>query len=129
MLAGDLKRAEFPAIFAPNQLVLRFPPGYNQQCANCSEPARQQRIHDAIRRITGETWTIRVEQRPEASPPGNGPPAIAASPATAIVDPLIGQLMSALDARLLKRDDGFGAPAAAPAAEPDEASWTGPEEE
>jgi hypothetical protein len=93
-----------------------------------------------VRRATGEVWTVRVELRNE--PMGDGPAPVGGSLAAAAgvapaADPLIDRVMSALDARLLKVDDGFGrAPAAATAAaataedEPDEApAWDGTEEE
>lgn len=132
MLASDLEKAKSVAIFAPNQLVIHFLQGYNQAYQNCTDPGRQQRIRDAVHRLTGETWTIRVElvNDPHAV---NGAPvtadaASAARPAGSL--PLVENLIAALDARLLRTDTGFGALAES-AAEPDSApdEWTGPAEE
>ena len=60
-LARELERAGLPAILGPNNLVLQFSPEYNPQCTYCSDPARVQRVQEALKRVTGEDWTVRVE--------------------------------------------------------------------
>ena len=68
MLAGDLSKATLPAIIGPNAVVIRFPSGYNRQYATCAESSRLQKIQDAVQRITGESWTIRLEMAPDLHP-------------------------------------------------------------
>jgi DNA polymerase III subunit gamma/tau len=65
--ARELERAGLPAIFAPNTLVLRFPAAYNQSREFCQESARLSGIEDALRRVSGQSWKLRLETLP-----GNG---------------------------------------------------------
>jgi hypothetical protein len=112
MLGGDLSKATLPAIFGPNQLVIQFSAEYNQQYVNCSDSSRLNRIQDAVRQLTGEPWVVRIEQVvPKNRPIVDIPPANAMH-AELEIDPMVQAVQSALDARLLKIDDGFGRPAA-----------------
>src|SRR6266851_8161637 len=61
MLAGNLDKAKRAAISGPKTLVLTFPSRYNHERDYCQESTRVARIQDAIRKVTGQFWTIRVE--------------------------------------------------------------------
>ena len=131
MLRADLERSDLPAIFAPKQLVLRFAPGYNRQCQACSDPLRVQRIEDSLLRVTAEPWKIRCELRNPAST--DAIPVVESTKATPNPEqqPLLEQIQSALRARLLRVDDGFGVvESSAPTtpAETEEAEWADQEE-
>jgi DNA polymerase-3 subunit gamma/tau len=110
ILARELHRAGLPAITGPNHLVLQFSPAYNQQREYCAEAARLQRVHDALQRVTGQAWTLRLE----VTSSRNGhtrpttPAPTAAQPSEALQHPLIQRSIEVLDAKLLQVDDGFG---------------------
>jgi DNA polymerase-3 subunit gamma/tau len=127
ILARELERAGLPAISGPNGLVLQFSSEYNRQQAYCSDPSRIQRIQDALRRVTGREWNVRVE----AAAASNGIPArLSPEPtpvplsagAEVLQQPLVQAAVNALGAKLLQVDEGFGAVAnvAADEAVPDE---------
>jgi hypothetical protein len=64
MLAADLRKANLPAIFGPNTLAIRFPEAYNKARDNCQTPGNVTRIEDALNKVTGRTWTFRIEAIP-----------------------------------------------------------------
>jgi DNA polymerase-3 subunit gamma/tau len=105
MFAKELERAGLPAIFGPNALVLSFPAAYNRQREYCSEPARLDRVHDALSKITGSNWRVRIESvRGE-----NGQAAPAPKPqANPEPHPLFRQAEQILSAKLVQIDDRFG---------------------
>jgi DNA polymerase-3 subunit gamma/tau len=107
ILARELDRAGLPAISGPNRLVLHFPPAYNRQCEFCSDPARLNRVLDAIERVTGQSWELRIE----LAPGSNGharPPAPVGGPPPALQHPLVQSALDALGAKIMQVDDGFG---------------------
>jgi DNA polymerase-3 subunit gamma/tau len=120
MLAQNVNVAGMPAIFGPNVLVLQFPPEYNHQRAYCTDETRLKRVVDALKRVTGQDWVVRVEAAlhrngqprpvmPVASTPAAGPPALDHA--------LLKKAEDVLGAKLMAVDDGFGAVAES---EPDE---------
>ena len=126
MFAGVLRKAQLPAIFAPNTLVLRFPPSYNSERQHCQQPTNVARLEEVLGRITGQRWSVRVE-----SAAGEGDSAKKAIPETenlpsryrrqraeALKEPLVKRAMEILGAQLVDVDDGF---AAAPSLSPDQA--------
>jgi DNA polymerase-3 subunit gamma/tau len=122
-LGKELERAGLPAISGPNRLVLQFPAAYNRQCEFCSDPARLNRVLDALERLTGETWELRLEiaagRNGHAAAERPIPAVVMAAPPV-LTHPLVQSAIDLLGAKLLRVDDGFGRPAdAAPAdAEP-----------
>jgi DNA polymerase-3 subunit gamma/tau len=116
ILAGELKKAEALAIAGPNALVLRFAAAYNQARDYCQEPERLARVEEALRKVTGRPWSLRVEPSPsnEAVPASgvaeDGPPPRPRRSARDEAEklPLIRRAMDALDARLVRVDEGFG---------------------
>lgn len=123
MLSAELDKANLPAIFAPNLLVLNFPAEYNQQYLVCSDSARLARIQDVLQRIAGKQWTLRCELAPQRM----SPPANTAEPVEAPVQPLIERLVQVLDARVLRADVGFGTQSTG--LEPSDSGETAPESE
>jgi hypothetical protein len=121
MLASNLEKAESIAISGPNNLVLRFQPRYNHQSDHCRETTSVARTQDALKKITGRVWNIRVETAQNGMPES---PAAAATEISqsryrrqrteAMQEPLIKRAMELLEAQIVQVDDGFGAaPAAA----------------
>jgi DNA polymerase-3 subunit gamma/tau len=118
LLGRDLEKAGIPAIFGPNTLVLRFPVDYNQSREHCQEPTRLARVEEALRKLTGRSWILRVETRnsPGAGPKGTVAEAEAASGvrprrderAEAEKDPLVKRALEVLGASLVRVDEGFG---------------------
>src|SRR5262249_58766324 len=64
MVRSDFEPAGLPAIIGPNHLVLHFPAVYNRQYKACAEPTRVQRVQEALSRLTGQQWILRVELSP-----------------------------------------------------------------
>jgi DNA polymerase III subunit gamma/tau len=111
LLARELEKAGIPAISGPNHLVLRFSPEYNRQCTYCGDQTRVQRVQDALKRVTGQEWNLRVEttygRNGPPAPPQDAPTAVTAEPAPSVVDTLGG--------KLFQMDEGFGTASAVPA--------------
>lgn len=129
MLAGDVGKADLPAIIGPNAVVIRFPSSYNRQYVTCVESSRLQKIQDAFRKVTGESWTVKLEVAPDLLPaPSESIPPQAAVPKPTVNDPLIEAIKSALEARVMRVDEGFGQPFTTIDGD-EEPAWTAAEEE
>src|SRR5207244_1810948 len=61
MLGSELEKAGLPAILGPNALVLRFPASYNSHREHCQEPARLGKVGSALRKVTGQPCSLRIE--------------------------------------------------------------------
>jgi DNA polymerase-3 subunit gamma/tau len=124
ILAGHLDKAGIPAILGPNTLALRFPAVYNREREYCQEPTRLARAEEALKKLTGRPWTLRVESR-------DSEPVVEVSPEAASEEvparprsnpreeaeklPLIKRAMEVLGATIQRVEEGFGAaPPAAP---------------
>jgi DNA polymerase III subunit gamma/tau len=109
LFAKELERGGLPAIFGPNTLVLSFPDVYNRQREYCSAPDRLERVHDALRRITGAEWRVRIEPA-SAGSNGKAVPQPIPKPAVppAQQHPLFRQAEQVLDAKLVQIDEQFG---------------------
>lgn len=121
ILASNLKHAVSPAIFGPNSLAIRFPAGYNHAYLACATELSAQRVQDALKRVTGQSGTIRFDAPPSGP---SGAEAEPAAPVTAGVTaaerkknlltlPLFKKAADALGAQVWHVDDAFD-PAAAP---------------
>lgn len=118
MIAGNLGKTESVAISGPKTLVLRFPLRYNHEREHCQESTRVARIQEAIRKVTGQAWSVRVEG---ASGEVSGPQSKTAetvqpSPsnyrrqrAEAAQEPLVKRVIDQLGAQIVHVDEGFGA--------------------
>jgi DNA polymerase III subunit gamma/tau len=114
MLAGQLARAGVPAIIGPKTLVLRFGPGYTHEYEFCRDAARTRLVEGLLKKATGQDWALRFEMDTKA---------VAAAPAVPVLSnrererraleaPLLSRIVSGLEGRLLKMDEGFGEGAA-----------------
>lgn len=130
MLAGELSKGSLPAIIGPNAVVIRFPASYNRQCQACGEPARLQRIQDALKTVTGEDWSIRFETIEDSQPAGqDSQPLMIPERQPALAEnPLITAIKSTLDARVMRVDEGFGQVAERRSSD-DESGWSQAEDE
>jgi hypothetical protein len=131
MLAGDLGKANLPAIIGPKSIAIRFPAAYNRQYETCSESSRQQKIQDALRRITGESWTVRLELSVDGRSESKEVPASILAPGKSpvtVTDPMIEAIQSSLDARVMRVDDGFGQ-AVGSENRDDDSNWANTDEE
>jgi DNA polymerase III subunit gamma/tau len=119
MIRGSVELAQFVANSAPNSLVLRFPARYNREKDYCQQPGSQDRLVDALMKVTGETIELRFEvlppTEPEAPPVPRVPKAVQMRQ-SASQDPLVRRAVEELGAQLVKADDGFGL--ATPSREP-----------
>jgi DNA polymerase-3 subunit gamma/tau len=117
MLAGNLGKADRIAISGPKTLVLHFPSRYNHERDYCDESTRISRIQDAIQKITGQTWNVRVESGAgnEVGPQGKQ---VTTEPVTsnyrrqraeAGQEPLVKRALDQLAAQIVQVEDGFGA--------------------
>jgi DNA polymerase-3 subunit gamma/tau len=114
--ARELERAGLPAIFAPNTLVLKFPATYNQSREFCQESGRLGGVEEAIRKVTGQLWKLRLESLPgnANADAGDAPvPPSAVRPRRdgkeeAAKVPMVKRAMDVLGADVWRVDEGFG---------------------
>src|SRR5439155_2197693 len=82
LLASELNKAGSPAILGPNTLVIGFPAAYNQAREFCQRATSVARIQDALRKLTGREWLLRIEAAPGSEPaPTRAEPSEASVPA------------------------------------------------
>jgi hypothetical protein len=113
MFAAELSKAGVPAIAGPRTLVLRFPSGYNHAYEYCKEPAKAQRVEAALKATTGQDWALRFELAAGPAPvPASAPISNRERERRALETPLLSRIVSQLEGRLLKMDEGFGETAA-----------------
>jgi DNA polymerase-3 subunit gamma/tau len=118
MLASELEKAGAPAILGPNTLVFRFGPAYNHSREFVLNPERLARVEEALRRVTGNTWKVQLEQDASPTPSSQEPPDSNGQPAasrprvsareTAEKQPLIRRAVEVLGATIQRVDEGFG---------------------
>jgi DNA polymerase-3 subunit gamma/tau len=124
-LANDLGKAISLAISGPNTLVLGFPTRYNLQREHCQEPANVERVEEALKKIAGRPWVIRIESssRPEDQAEVRAANGEEASPAAgssrrqrleAAQKPLVRKVMEVMGAQIFHVDEGFGTAADLP---------------
>jgi DNA polymerase-3 subunit gamma/tau len=117
MLAGNLGKAESVAISGPKNLVIRFPSRYNHEQGYCQLSNSITRIQEAIRKLTGQPWIVRVESaggEPAAAPmkaaeSEGAPSSYRRQRADASQEPLVKRALDVLAAQIVHVDDGFGA--------------------
>jgi len=120
MVANSLRKAQLPAIFGPNTLVLRFAPSYNSEREHCQQPANVARVEEVLRKITRQGWNVRIESasgaaedtRKAADETENPQSRSKRQRAEALKEPLVRRAVEVLGAQLVEVDEGFGAPAA-----------------
>jgi DNA polymerase-3 subunit gamma/tau len=132
ILASHLEKAGLPAISGPKSLVIRFGARYSAAYDYCSDSKNLARIEESLRKISGETWVVRVEK--ESQPSGPTPASETAAPTSRkdrekaiLQQPVFQRITDLLQARMLTMDDGFGTVASKP--NEDESPPTDTEEE
>jgi hypothetical protein len=120
LLSADLSRANLPAIFGPNTLAIRFPPAYTKSRDNCQAPGNVARVEEALKKVTGRVWTLRIESTPTTAADGDAagvslpdaPPPVRPPRRNfreeAEKDPLVKRALEAMGAQVLRVDEGFG---------------------
>jgi DNA polymerase-3 subunit gamma/tau len=110
MHAGQLALAGPPAIVGPRSLVVRFPARYNHAYEYCREPGRAQLVEGLLKQQTGQDWALRFELDATAVVPEPIAPPISnrERERRALEAPLLSRIVSHLNGRLLKMDEGFG---------------------
>jgi len=137
ILANELKKAKDVAIFGPNSLVIRFPPGYNLDENQYLDQTRVARIEQLLHKITGQACSLRIESSSGPISAESSSGQIAEEPETsqsrsrrsraeAMQQPLVTRAMELLGAQIVQMDDGFGA---SPAVVSEERSDTAESEE
>jgi DNA polymerase-3 subunit gamma/tau len=117
MLAGNLEKSEAVAISGPKTLVLRFPSRYNHEQEYCQLSTSMTRIQEAIRKVTGQSWNVRIEStggQPVAAQMksealDSAPSSYRRLRADASQEPLVKRALEQLRAQIVHVDDGFGA--------------------
>jgi DNA polymerase-3 subunit gamma/tau len=117
MLAGNLGKSENIAISGPKTLVLRFPSPYNHERDYCQLSTSIARTQEAILKVTGQAWNIRVESASGESmaipvkmaESNNVASSYRRQRADASQEPLVKRAMDVLAAQIVHVDDGFGA--------------------
>jgi hypothetical protein len=119
IFAHELEKANLPAIFGPNTLVLAFPIAYNHLVERCQAPDTVTRLEDAIRKVTGRTWNLRFEKTPtpmtdaSLAEPSEGDVVPAARPRRDFREdaekvPLVRRAKEVLGGQVIRADEGFG---------------------
>jgi hypothetical protein len=102
---------------------LRFPVEYNGAKEHCQDPSCTATVETALKELTGQAWTVRVESLagPTSGPPaepsdsrGNGSLAAGGGRRNAREEaeklPLVKRALDVLGAAFQRVDDGFGVP-------------------
>lgn len=111
MLSQAVQSANSPAIIGPNALALSFSSDYTSAYDACSSETGAASIHAALRKITGQDWSVRIEKRSEVEGQANTPGNSARTPSTARRDlmqlPLFQRAAETLGAQLVRVEEGF----------------------
>jgi DNA polymerase-3 subunit gamma/tau len=129
-LANHLRKAQSVAIFAPNTMAVRFAPGYNQAYERCQEAAQLNALEGLLRKLTGQTWKVKLELTSTAVDPSAslapGAEDTETSPARtrrekeeALKAPLLKRAVDLLGAQVVQMEDGFGTEAPPSAVRPE----------
>jgi len=109
MFAGELGKGAI-AIAGPKALVLRFPASYNHAYEYCKDSARVKHVEGVLKRLSGQDWALRFELEVGTPKRESDPPPISnrERERRALESPLLSRIVSQLEGRLLKMDEGFG---------------------
>ena len=109
VMGNHLRRLGLPAIYGPNALAVVVPRDYNAAYQYLTDEGQVPRLETILRRLTGETWRLRVEKGDTAS----GVVPIVAPPAARkeyLDSPIFKLLIDKGGASILKADQNFGLP-------------------
>jgi DNA polymerase-3 subunit gamma/tau len=114
MLGGSLEKATV-TIRGPKSLVLTFSREYNREQEHCQENARLSRIEEAVRKVSGQVWVVRIESSGNAGETSAKPTATDKPPsryrrqrAEALQEPLVKRAAELFGAQIVHMDDDFG---------------------
>jgi len=115
-LASNLEKAESVAISGPNTLVIRFPARYNLHRDHCQEPTCVARTEEALKKLTGKAWSLRVESGSrdavvapaQAADAENSQSRYRRQRTEALQEPLVKRAIERLGAQIVQADEGFG---------------------
>lgn len=98
--------------------MLCFPADYNQSREHCQEPTRLAKIEEALKKLSGRPWTVKIEgasgpTAPKSIAAVEAAPVPAPRPrrnarAEAEKEPLVQRAVESLGAQIVRVDDGFG---------------------
>ena len=111
MFAGELRKAGVPAIAGPKTLVLRFPAGIITPTSTVRTRPGSSTSKDVLKRLSGQEWALRFElEAAGAERESRRPPRLSnrERERRALEVPLLSRIVSQLEGRLLKMDEGFG---------------------
>ncbi len=113
MLGGSLEKAAV-AIRGPKSLVLTFAQEYNREQEHCQDSARLYRIEEAIRKLTGQMWAVRIEssgnaREAPAAETGKAPSRYRRQRQEVLQEPLVKRTAELFGAQIVHMDDDFGA--------------------
>jgi DNA polymerase-3 subunit gamma/tau len=121
ILAGNLGKAEVPAISGPNTLVVRFPISYNAAQEHCEQPSNVAKVEEALRKVIGRSCHLRIETvagegtAKAVEDSDNSQSRYRRQRSEAIKVPLVKRAVEILGAQLVDVEEGFGdAPATPP---------------
>jgi DNA polymerase-3 subunit gamma/tau len=106
---GELRNSVEQAISGPNALAIRFPHGYN-----LPEGARKAQMEEAIAKITGQTWMVKLENvakgivQPNAVAPETPTQRRRRIHDTVLQAPLTARAKEVLGAVVVDVEEGFG---------------------
>jgi DNA polymerase-3 subunit gamma/tau len=117
-LGVHLRKAHFPAISGPNTLAITFGPSYNHSYERCQEPAQVTSLEGLLRKLTGQTWKVKLELTSAAVDPSASSAPGAEDTETslararrekeeALKAPLLKRAVDVLGAQVVQMEDGF----------------------
>lgn len=120
----QLRQAGVPAILGPTTLAIRFPAGVGSAYDLIASEASLEVLRATLRRLTGQDWSVRVEQTAGPTPASAAPPPRPEQRNRELLElPLFKRAADVLGAQLVRADDGFdpraAPPGRPPAADPD----------
>jgi len=110
MLGGSLEKASV-AIRGPKSLVLTFAGEYNREQEHCQDSARLSRIEEAVSKVTGQVWVVRIESSgnaPEPQAMATGKSRYRRQRAEALQEPLVKRAAELFGAQIVHMDEDFG---------------------
>ena len=130
-----LHHAGLPAILGPNALAVRFPATYS--LSNEESAGHQECLTAALKRVTGQDWSVRIEKSAGGDDPVPTRPTPAVSAAgrqkSLLEHPLFKRIADRLGGQMVRVEDGFNPAAvvatsvALPDLPPDDGEATVPE--
>ena len=116
-IQSELRKANLPAIFGPNALVLRVARRYNVPGSVFQDAAKLAKVAEIVSRVVGQSCTIRLEWDDTAEvTPAGAAKSTALNPvgqqrlqrSELMQIPFVKNVMNVLNAQIIRADEGFG---------------------